>query len=365
MNSMKRFRGKFWLLPLMIYVTGCAPPTMRLPVQMKKPAEVTLRGIKILSVSDFGVGPEIDAIVGRDVARKLRTSLLQNGYYELIEEMRLVQALAEHGADDIGQLSAQQYQDIGKSLGVDAFLFGTVGVYAHRDAGEARKIKKTEKKENKTITRTVKGYAVTRTVNVQVSFRIVDSKNGMAVAGISRSVEKTDTNVQPLEVTSKNIFGAITKYKQATGKALTNEEKASILATEHLLPVSVLFDQAFDYLAQQITQTIAPYMTEEIRTLEGGGNKQIKSGNYFASQDLWDDAKEAWESVLDDAEAIKDHPRALYNLGIYQEVNGNLDGAEDYFTQAYKLKDKKLYIDARGRIKERLKELAKLKEQAN
>lgn len=363
MNSIKRIWGKIWLLLFIIYITGCAPTRMSIPVQMQKPAEVTLPGIKILAVADFGVGPEIDSRVGSEVARKLRAKLVQNGYYNLIEDWRVKQALAEHGVEKIEQLDAQQYQAIGKSLEVDGLLFGTVGIYSHQDAGEPRKTKKKVKEGDKTVTKEVKEYVMTRTANVQITFRVVDAKTGMALAGLSRTAEEKDTNVQTIQETGETIFGAIKKIKQVMGKEMSDEEKARNLAIQNLKPVTVLFDQAFDNLAQQITETIAPYISEEKRTLEAGGHKLIISGYDFALRDLWDDAKEAWETVLEDEKTTKVHPKAWYNLGIYHELNGDLGEAENCFSKAYKMKDDKLYLNARGRIKERKKELAKLKEQ--
>ncbi|MCH7521597.1 MAG: tetratricopeptide repeat protein [Candidatus Marinimicrobia bacterium] len=367
MNSIKRIWGVIWLLPFIIYITGCASTRKSIPVQIQKPAEITLPGIKILAVADFGVGPEIDSRVGSEVARKLRAKLVQNGYYNLIEDWRVKQALAEHGVEKIEQLDAQQYQAIGKSLEVDGLLFGTVGIYFHQDAGGPRTTRKRVKEGDKSVTKTIKSYVMTRTANVQVTFRVVDAKTGLVLASLARTVEEKDTDAQPIQETEvKNLFSlsALKKAKQLLGKEVSDEEKARNMAIENLMPATVLFDQAIDKLAQQITETIAPYISDEKRILEAGGHKLITSGYDLALLDLWDDAKEAWETVIEDEKTTKVHPKAWYNIGIYHELKGDLDEADKCFSKAHKIKDDKLYLNARGRIKARQKELAKLEEQA-
>ena len=48
-----------------------------------------------------------------------------------------------------------------------------------------------------------------------------------------------------------------------------------------------------------------------------------KSAIEYAKRNMWNDAKESWESVLKEksSEAIKDKIHAKYNIGVYHEIH--------------------------------------------
>jgi tetratricopeptide (TPR) repeat protein len=84
----------------------------------------------------------------------------------------------------------------------------------------------------------------------------------------------------------------------------------------------------------------------------------------YAKRNLWEDAREVWEMVVEDPSADKeDRVGATYNLGLYYELSGNLDQAEDNFDQAFKMSGDSKYLDSRARIQRRRKELERLQQQ--
>ena len=52
----------------------------------------------------------------------------------------------------------------------------------------------------------------------------------------------------------------------------------------------------------------------------------------------------------------------MYNLGIYYEINDELDKAEQAFSQCFKESGNNQYLDARVRVQKRKKEIEKLEE---
>ena len=91
----------------------------------------------------------------------------------------------------------------------------------------------------------------------------------------------------------------------------------------------------------------------------------MKTGLQYAKRNMWEDAKISWEQVKEDfsPNGIKDRIPAMYNLGVYYEIQDELDKAEEIFDQCFRQSGKNEYLDARQRIQKRKKELKKLKEQ--
>ena len=91
----------------------------------------------------------------------------------------------------------------------------------------------------------------------------------------------------------------------------------------------------------------------------------MKTGKEYAKRNMWEDAKDSWEQVLKDSspKGIKDKVPAMYNLGVYYEIQDNLDKAEEIFNQCFKQSGKKEYLNARQRIQKRKKEIEKLEKQ--
>jgi hypothetical protein len=91
----------------------------------------------------------------------------------------------------------------------------------------------------------------------------------------------------------------------------------------------------------------------------------MKTGLEYAKRNMWNDAKESWESVLKEksSEAIQDKIHAKYNIGVYYEIHDELDQAEELFNQCYRESGKSTYLDAVQRVQTRKEEILMLKDQ--
>ena len=350
------------LLLLLYPIGGAAQTRMTIPVQVQRPAEVTLPGISSLAIAEFDVAAGIDASIGANLARKLRASLAENGHYKLVEkDWTLKGLLSEYGY--VRQFPEELSQLMSIFLGADGLCFGTVETYSSHDEGGPRTKETRAREGNIPVIGERKEYAMTREVEIHISCQILDGHTGSIVLELSQDAIEKDSSAQEIKQllgSDITISDVVEKTKQVMDKEMSEEDKARNLAIQNLTPATVLFDRALDKLAENLTKSIAPHTSDETRTLEAGGHRLIVKGYDFAVLDLWDEAKEAWEGVLSDEKATKVHPRAWYNLGIYYELTGDVDNAEECFDKAYKLEEDDLYLNAKARIKKRKEELTKL-----
>ena len=347
-----------------IIVAGCSS-TKPIPVRILKPATVTMPGIKSISIINFEVTEGLDKMSGIEAARKLNAALVANGHFEMVEGWKAkaaLSAIAEEEGREIAALGVTDYQKVGKEIGADAVIFGSVGIHSSNDTWKKSKREIKEKVDGKTQKRKIEEAVVTRTARVGITFRVVDVQKGTVLASLSETAEAKDVKAQEIEEKS-GFLGGISKLRGALGKEASPEEKAKALATANLLPPNILFDRALANLSDIIVQNIAPHYVDESRIIQKGKHQLMKSGYNFAIRDLWDDSKEAWLSVTENSGATSDHPQAWYNLGVYHELEGNLDEAEKNFKTAYGLKPEELYLDAKARIRKRKEEMERLQEQ--
>jgi len=354
---MKRLFIIFALVSTILLLNQCGTSTR---VKVLKPAELDVGAVKKVAVLDFDfIGSwdfadekkkakdiqEIAQVLLKDIFKgkkppdpkkaypgsivsdRLVAKLVNNQYYTVVERKELskileVQALSRSGVIDVGQAS-----EVGKLLGAEGLLMGS-GTYNVQDRGkwETYKEKKVEKKR----------YRISRQVNVKFTYKIVNITTGTIIASKTNSASAG---------------------KNSTGK---NEKEAM----KNIPDWRPIVDSAVDKVLNQTLWQVAPHYVTESRELEEGDSDQMEIAVEYAKRNLWEDAREVWEMVLEDPSAEKeDRVGATYNLGLYYELTGNLDQAEDNFDQAFKMSGDSKYLDSRARIERRRKELERLQQQ--
>jgi tetratricopeptide (TPR) repeat protein len=121
-----------------------------------------------------------------------------------------------------------------------------------------------------------------------------------------------------------------------------------------------LVKAALQQTPESFLHKIAPYFVTESRTFENGEAESIKSGNEAARKGDWGTAVQCWK----DAEAggnPKDKVAALYNLGIYDEVDGRLQDALSKFEEVKNLSNDAKYNKDISRTQARIAEEEKLR----
>jgi tetratricopeptide (TPR) repeat protein len=138
-------------------------------------------------------------------------------------------------------------------------------------------------------------------------------------------------------------------------------EKAAIKAVPDWRPI---VDELVNRVLSTTINQIAPHYVTESRKIEEGESDQMEAAVEYVKRNLWDDAYEIWEMVLQNPSAEQeDRVAATYNIGLYYELVGQLDMAEEYFDKAFKMSGNDDYLDSKARVNRRRKELERLQEQ--
>ena len=145
------------------------------------------------------------------------------------------------------------------------------------------------------------------------------------------------------------------KY-QSTGD---NEEEAA----KGLPDWKPIIDKLVNDILDNTIKQIAPHTITEKREIESGDSKKMEAALEYAKRDMWDEAGTIWREVLEMKPEKEDKIAATYNLGLYHEIFGQLDQAEEFYEKAFKLSGDSKYLDSKARIKKRRQELEKLRQQ--
>jgi hypothetical protein len=366
----------FLLIALLILINGCAT---YVDVKVLRPSAINLGDIRNLAVSDFEfVGswsfdekeePETiseiakealkksldiiedvieppdpyTAFPGKDVSAKFITKLIENGHYSVIERGILYKLLAEQKLSMNGIINDDNTTRLGQMLGVGAFIIGS-GNYSVNDDGGWYQRTKDDKQ--------YVFYRINRKVNVQLTYKIISVETGEIIASKENSEKNYDTSDLTRAIFNNQYFDYIEAVDEKTARSKIPEWQPIV-------------NKLTDKLIKKSIKQIAPYYSKTSREIKTGNSHSMKTGLEYAKRKLWEDAKESWESVLTDISpnARQDRIHAMYNLGVYNEINSELDIAEEYFEKCFELSGKNEYLDARVRIQKRKKELQKLQEQ--
>ena len=345
-------RVSLGLLLLGLILGGCAS-TSNIAVEVRKPAELDLPGVKEIAIVDF-TGIEGS---GNQVATLLQSMLLESQHFDIMERDKISRVLEEQNMGMSGIVDEATASQVGALLGVDAMIFGEVSAYkVEPDQTFTRKVKEkrrtgkyqtVEKKDKKTgKVKKVKEEIVeevfvdrdyyVRKGTVAINFRVVSVSTGklLAAHSESKSYNSQDEN--------RGLFAS--QYVEDPSK---------------LKPEGKILTDLSTSICKKFARMIAPFSVKEKRVIEPGQGA-IDEGRKFALSGLWPEAKEKWEKAIKKTPKV---PAGYYNLGVAYEIEGDLERAEAAYKKAVSLKQKKLYLDALARVREAQEDQEKLRQQ--
>jgi tetratricopeptide (TPR) repeat protein len=318
------------LLAAAVLIAG--PPTVvykKTRVFVLVPPEQILPGVKKVAVLDFaGQGADgrsfADVLTSRLFEKQrgiqdIRTTSLfgirshtqegktfQQGaftdVFALIERSRLAQVLQEQRLAQSGLLDEAQAAQVGKILGVDAIVVGTVSFTL---TDQTSREERTYTENRRQYTRYVS--CLQREGLMKVHARVVSAASGQVLGSVDR----------PLPIKLKHCA-----------------DEEGVLPT----PQSVAEASSHD-LAEAIANYLAPHFELREFELEKIRNKQFEGlgerAAEFAEALRVDEAYAIYKSIHDqDAYS----PEVLVDLGILNEVVGNWRQAKEFYDQAFQLK---------------------------
>jgi tetratricopeptide (TPR) repeat protein len=358
---------------LLVLFAGCAT---FIGLSVLKPSEINIGPVKKIAVLDFEfrgdwkfwhedkglswedlaksalakhfglTGPDdkpldpLSAYPGREVAVKFIAQLVENGHYQVLERAELEKVMVEHQLTMAGLVNETQAAEIGKLLGVEAVLFG-MGSYTVSDAGDwqERTRKEKYKEGDKTKEREIKYtvYEAVRTVNAELTYRVVSITTGLVIAS---------------------------KTNRASHR-LTAENDQKPEAYQNLPLWRPAVDQLVGQILSQAVVQIAPHVVSERREIKSGKTRTMKAGLEYAKRGMLAEALAQWQQTLEDNsdKGRKDRVAAWYNIGIYHEINGDLDQAAELFDRCFTTLGDEDYLDAKARVLARKEELKRLEQQ--
>jgi tetratricopeptide (TPR) repeat protein/curli biogenesis system outer membrane secretion channel CsgG len=365
---------KFLFLLTLTFMFGCATT---IKVKLLKPAEVNLGARKKIAVLNFDFQGNINKLDysmyyntsfdSREITGSIIQSLVNNQHFAVVEREQLAKIMSEQSLSATGFVDKNAAIRMGKLFGVDALMVGS-GEYYVTDT-----VSRSE--ESKAFTNMVVYYkeaVLKRRVNVAITYRVIDTETGeiLVSRNLSNAMESAtapfpEKGSERIQYSNPGTIYSDPFKQPAVNPSVddieyyTIEEKFSSLQDWQTIAQTIISG-----ISQQIVYQIAPHYVEENREIKDGESGPMKEGLEYARKGLWANAKVAWEALVNDSgTAAKDKTAALYNLGTFYEMSGDLEKSAWYFAEAYKNSGDEQYLRDKARVEKRVQEVEILKSQ--
>lgn len=243
------------------------------------------------------------------VERKIFMDKVPTNVFSVVERSQIDVILQEQGLSVSGAIDESKAVDIGKLLGVDAMILGTLS-YNYEDETYTRE---SEKKDG-TVEIT---YYRNRKLNASASMKIVSVQTGEILGTTNERLDKTDL--------------ASSKKKYPGTGAVKSPE--------------ALAESAYKDIAVRLVNYFSPYyQTTGIslrRVKFKNFKKDAKEANKWLQKGDIDKGYAIYKTIY---ESDPYNPIAAFNLGAIHEAVGNFKDAKKYYDIAYQLEsDTKAY----------------------
>ncbi len=293
------------LLILTLFLTGCA--TTKVKFQRLNKAHRDIRGVKRVAVLEFrSYGGRTES--GSAASDLLISGLVEPGFYEIVERQRIDAVVQEHKFNLSGMVSDSTIRKMGRILGVDAVIFGTVSGY---DVESRRGYTTTagyyDKKSGVYVPPKKRFYTI-KSGSVAVSYRMINIETGRVIA--AKSFREN--------FSQKRYDGAFFMSRLPSDDSILND--------------------LLEKVTSRFVNEISPHYVSKKRKLEKGkGSFHTKYGVRLAKTGMWDAAIGEWQKAL---EKDPKNAWAHNNLGIAYEKRGEVAKARREYQKANKLNPK-------------------------
>ncbi len=333
----------FLILSITIFFSGCAT---YIKVKLLKPAELNIGIVKKIAIADFQFRGRWDfndqSSLNNFSQNQIIHKFFNNNYnnYDPLEAFSgkivsnlLFKKLSENGTFKL--IKSDEIIVNNQNLSVDAIITGN-GEYSVSDRGEW--FEDITHKNNVIIKN--RKYIINRNIGTDISYQIIRTNSGKVIATKNNSTYN-----------SQKVVG----YDE--------EDARRKLKSWHKV-----VDSQVEYLSNLAVKQIAPHYITEEREIKDGKSYLMKNAFEYAKREFWDDAKRDWEDIIRNRDSLdqdkkEDAVFAMYNLGVYYEIKGNFDQAEEYYQMCYERTQKTEYLDDKSRVKKRKSEINILKQQ--
>lgn len=248
---------------------------------------------------------------------KLHMKGARTNIYKITEKSRLDQVLKEQRLSVRGTLEESQVANVGRRLGVDAVIIGSIA-YTHKD------VKQHKQKQDSRTKKYYNIYTYTRTLTTDVVMKIISVKTTRIIGTTTFRISSRD-------------------YKEFK----KNISLKAVASVDHLA------DQCARKLAPLLASYFCPtfvYNTFDIEKIKVKKfRKKAREAREYLKRGMVAKAFPLYKSIYD---ADSNNPKVAYNLGAIYEVNGDFKKAYELYTIAHeKEPDDKWYSKCYQRAK--------------
>ncbi len=325
----------------LFYACSLGPKVL---IQVEKPASLYLPGVREIAIVDFH-GPDYS---GGQIATLIQSKLMSTAYFDIMERDKLQSLLDEQKLGQTGIIDESTAAEVGKMLGVDAMIFGSVATYEVEP--DEKGVQKVERKVGTGQYEWVEQYNIFKGKKEKVKREIMKTVLVDQRYKIRRGTVAINFRVVGVE-TGRLLAAHSDSKSYDSGKVVEGSYQS-------LKPEGQILSELSDVICESFVRMIAPYKSSESRTIQTGKTAQL--GVQFARNGLWPEAIKAWQAAL---ELTPDDPVLHYDLGLAYEVQGMLEMAEKEYEKAVGFSQKSLYMQALVRVRQAKEEQAELKRQ--
>ena len=353
---MYNFYKKVNIVLLVLILMSCAAPVYNFKVKMLKPAELYLGSVEKIAISDF------KGLKGDMVSNKFTAKLFETQTYQILERSELNRILDEQGLSQSGIIDESNAMQVGKLAGVDALIFGSVDQLKINDEHTTKTITKSKpdgyyyddkgKKQTKYTEYSIDAPVTIRKGYLTLTFKAVNIQSGQIVAmrNVTKSWEgKHIKDPAPEHATVRNLF-----------------KKGPFSGSIELPSKENIETKLVEAAVSDMIKLIAPHYVYEKRIWQQA--KLAKTAfNYFKTG-LYSEALEDLNSVYEQNKSLlinkpKDEAMLLYDIGLLNELLGDLEKAESFYKKAIGKNSNPLYMKALANLKKAKEDREKLKAQ--
>uniref|UniRef100_A0A7C4Y5L1 Tetratricopeptide repeat protein n=1 Tax=candidate division WOR-3 bacterium TaxID=2052148 RepID=A0A7C4Y5L1_UNCW3 len=312
-----------------LFFAGCSLPVVTF--ETIKPPEVSLGNVTKIAVAEF----EGERGSGTQASYKLTEYLTQTQRFTVLEREKIDKILQEQGFSLTGAIDQATAVEIGKLLGVDALIFGSVTSFKVEDEKGTRKVERKVgtgqyKKEPRYNIFTKKWD----TVDVEIKKTVLVDESYLKRKGV------VSINFKVVDVKTGQLLAV---------KSLTQDKKYESVEGKGTIPAEdEILSELLATITKQFAGMIAPMKITVSRELEKGSDI-VNRGIKFAQNGLWDKARKTWEDAM---KVDPSNPAIYYNLGVAYEQKGDFFTAKEMYSKAVDLNPKEKYMKALKQVEE-------------
>ncbi len=282
--------------------------TSRILLNVKRPAEINLKGFKKIAIGEIGGGQGSHAT---DVSDGVTTRLVQSNSFDVLDRQNLQKILDEHKLTMTGIVNPDSATELGKIIGTAALVFGRIQADDYKE-----KVTRNDPWTDKNG-----GYH-------QSIFR-----NGQYLLTV---------HFQVVDIQSSKILG--TKDISMTTRAQTSADNRM----PEPISVDNLYSSALASVCDNFMKLVAPYEVTVAADFET--DKELPEVENAIAQFKIGESGEAVK-ILDAASKktfsdTKIKAKSLYDLGLAQMYSGMYDDAVANIKSAYEANASDRYMNA-------------------